>query len=1106
MDHNEIHVNENPKENLGNLDENGVQFIGDIPDELLQRPIKYATGPNSKAMDNWITNESTVGRFFTLLTNHRVSKKKDGSSFLQGVSHDGSRKQNAMSEMFMLGLDFDNGETVARLIEKIQAMGVVALIYSTYNHLKGESKVREKAYLNEYAKAGWPKEPTNESLGAFLLKHRKMTPELAATITGFRRDFDGKEGITFFVEHAPLERYRVVLPLEKSFAVATRGGSQKDAIDEWQSRYGALSDIIGVEADKSCVDLSRLFYAPRHPEGKPFAVYVIGGEKFLDIDAIELDSATPPNVTANSAGDVFAQNGNDLGGESRGGGKFAEFPQMPSGENWSDWFATYGKRLKVADLLRERILPEDQRKDDAGKLTVPCAFEKDIHSEKEDGGEDMGFYAMNPDDSDTGAFLLFCSHNSCQHRPMTDFLHAYIQNGVLSEEDLTDERFLCDSPEDKEYAKLLRQARGFGKLTPHSALNRLLSKLAELDISPMQRDEIVGVIADKLKQTRKKIESALDKLTARAASERAAKEENEERLAANKASLNGGEGKPELMLGQDDFDYMTATCWSRLQAVNETKQKYFEIGGRKVRLRDPDPADGRIVPEEFDTKNMVSELNDNIRWIKPGGKGRDQIGKADSAVADQILNQSDLHFPPLVGFVNSPYFSENGDLIAKRGYNASAQMFYNPPAGFELPDLPEPPTLADVKDARALVEEHVFIDFPWGDGVNGVDPDGKSSRAHAWALLLQQFMRPMIPGNLPISFIQKPEMGTGASLLIQSIMRIAFGRVVGTQTEKSSPEEMRKALTAIALSGDPVACFDNLNAHVHGAALANFITCGVWEDRLLGTNQTVRARILCTTILAGNNVAMSPEIARRCVPLVIDAGRDPKERASFRHNLDTWIPEHRAELVRACLVLIRYWISEGCPKWRGKALPSFEGYSRVMGGLLECVGIEGFLGNLALTRLASSADEEPWGEFCARWYDTYGETPRPIGTPFDDGNGGEHDGEKSLVRLIDDHGLSIALKGEKPSDRRDNLGVRMRWQQKVHKHGERAFRISACGRGTDNKQNWQVRLVVADSFASAADDVLRGMTDEAWLESLDEYCDRHAELEPARYGGCGVEV
>jgi hypothetical protein len=586
MHDNEIHVNENPNENVGILDENGIQRVGDIPNELLQRPIKYAVGASSKAMDNWNTTESTVGQFLSLLTKHRVSKKKDGKSFLQGVSHDGSRKQNAMSEMFMLGLDFDNGETVGRLIDTIQEMGVVALIYSTYNHLKGESKVREKAYLSEYAKAGWPKEPTNESLGAFLLKHRKITRELAATITGFRRDFDGKDGITFFVQHAPLERYRVVFPLEKSFAVATRGGSQQDAIDEWQARYRALSDLIGVEADKTCIDMSRLFYAPRHPEGAPFAVYVVGGEKFLDIDSIDLASVASGSAAARGADDVFAQNGNDLGGESRGGGKFADFPQMPSGENWSDWFATYGKRLKVVDLLRERISPDDQRKDDAGKLTVPCAFEG-IHSATD--GPDMGFYAMNPEDSDTGAFLLHCSHNSCQHRPMTDFLHAYIQNGVLSEEDLTDERFLCDSPEDKEYAKLLRQARGFGKLTPHSALNRLLSKLAELDVSPMQRDEIVGVIADKLKQTRKKIEAALDKLTAKAASERAAKEENEERLAANTASLNGGEGKPELIIGQDDFDYMTATCWRRLRTVNETKQKYFEIGGRKVRLRDPDP-------------------------------------------------------------------------------------------------------------------------------------------------------------------------------------------------------------------------------------------------------------------------------------------------------------------------------------------------------------------------------------------------------------------------------------------------------------------------------------------------------------------------------------
>jgi hypothetical protein len=510
-------------------------------------------------------------------------------------------------------------------------------------------------------------------------------------------------------------------------------------------------------------------------------------------------------------------------------------------------------------------------------------------------------------------------------------------------------------------------------------------------------------------------------------------------------------------------------------AINKTREKFFEIGNKPVRLLDPD-AEGCIRPQVLTTDSMVAELNEHVRWMKKSREGCPLVVTADDDVAKQILNQTSLHFPQLDSIVSSPYFTKDGVLIAERGYNADARTFYNPPADFALPELPNPITFDHVIAAKKLIMDNVLVDFPWSDGREGEEGDGQSSKAHALVLLLQQHMRPMIPGNLPIALVVKPEAGSGATLLIRMLMFIALGREVGAQTEKSSSDELRKAITAHVLSKETVFWLDNINAHVHGAALANFVTCGIWDDRKLGVSENVRALVTSTAIVSGNNVGMSWEIGRRSVPIKLDAGRDPLERMFFTHDLETWVPENRAALVGACVTLIKYWIDQGCPEWDGKPLSSFEGYSKTMGGLLECIGVEGFLENLDLTKEASSSETEDWAAFFGAWFDTHGDKPRSIGNPFDGGGSGvargEFDGDKSLLRLIEAHGLSIPMKGASNEDKVTSLGQLLRYRKgRVYKHEGRSMRLTSDGRGAKNKQLWSVSPVKIDPFMQAAEGI-----------------------------------
>jgi hypothetical protein len=608
-----------------------------------------------------------------------------------------------------------------------------------------------------------------------------------------------------------------------------------------------------------------------------------------------------------------------------------------------------------------------------------------------------------------------------------------------------------------------------GSHTTGKELDQLLAEIATIDMPLVKRNEIVGKIAKAFGTTKAKIESAMRKAKEQSDKRAATKKREVERRQTNTKAASGDvTAKPKLLVGIDDFDDMVKKAWLRLSVVNKAKPQYFEAGSVKVRVKENG---GGVESEELDEDALWAELNEHVTWAVPRGDGDERIVDADTRVVKQILNQKNLHFPRLDGYATMPFFSASGDLVSKPGYHAPSHLYYHPPKDFVLPEIPAEPTEAEMLAARDLILDNVLIDFPFRDGE---DDNGDSSRCHAMAMLLQPFMRPMIAGCTPIYFVVKPAAGTGASLLIKSLTNISTGEPAATNTEKEGLEEQRKALTSFLLTGAPVYLLDNINKHFHGAAYANLVTVDVWADRLLGSNKNAKVPVRCQTIIAGNNVAMSGECARRCLPIPLDAERDPLKRVLFKHNLDKYIPENRAALVKACLTLIRYWIMKGQPEWRGNPLKSFEDFSRKMGGLLEAIGMSGFLGNLDVAEEAADAEIGPWAAFVGAIYETYGSQPRKIGCPFDNGSGsaGEFDGDNSLITLIEKKGIAgIAIKGESPNSKMASLGAQMvHRKNKVFKVGDRDLRLCSDKRA-GREQFWYVKEVKIDPFQKAAEDI-----------------------------------
>ena len=189
-------------------------------------------------------------------------------------------------------------------------------------------------------------------------------------------------------------------------------------------------------------------------------------------------------------------------------------------------------------------------------------------------------------------------------------------------------------------------------------------------------------------------------------------------------------------------------------------------------------------------------------------------------------------------------------------------------------------------------------------------------------------------------------------------------------------DEQRKQITSALRNGDPVIFFDNANQTVDSSAIARALTASTWEDRILGISRTLRVPIRNSWVVTANNLTLSVEIARRCYWVRLDARVEkPWERdlASFTHpDLRSWAKENRANILGAFLTLGRNWFVKRCPVPEGvPTLGSFESWSKVMAGVLDAAGIEGFLQNADQLYEKTTDSTGLWSTFVAAWHDEF---------------------------------------------------------------------------------------------------------------------------------------
>ena len=420
--------------------------------------------------------------------------------------------------------------------------------------------------------------------------------------------------------------------------------------------------------------------------------------------------------------------------------------------------------------------------------------------------------------------------------------------------------------------------------------------------------------------------------------------------------------RPTIVATPRDFCYVRDEAWAATLAANNPPQLFQRTKALVLLQKNPPDAPG-IIP--VTPVIMFDHLCSIAHWVRrtPDMETPVNPPRELPSVMVQLPHPT---LPHLEDIVTTPTFDRAGNLIQTRGYHPAARLWLHYSPDFTLPEIPSHPSETQIADARALLLDNLFVDFPF---------TAQSSRAHAVAALLLPFVRRMIDGPTPIHLVESPSPGTGKSLLAKIISLIVLGRIVPAASFDLEEQAIAKKIAAILLGAPQVVLIDNINTRtgLKSSSLAAALTSEPYSERILYQAGMTELPNHALWLITANNPSLSLEIARRCVNIRIDSRTDrPWKRKTFKHTpLDKWVEKNRQALVGAIITIVRGWVSAGMQP-ADESFGSFDSWARTIGGILKFAEIPGFLGDLE--SLYEEADQEggEWREFTAAWWDRFG--------------------------------------------------------------------------------------------------------------------------------------
>lgn len=457
----------------------------------------------------------------------------------------------------------------------------------------------------------------------------------------------------------------------------------------------------------------------------------------------------------------------------------------------------------------------------------------------------------------------------------------------------------------------------------------------------------------------------------------------------------------EIRVGDGELHRWTDEAWAALMADNARDPRHPKVllhGSDLVRY-----GDGRLVA--FDAASLKEQLS-RVAVFTSGsdddGEPRPVNVPHDVALA-LLARTRDEYGPgaPVVDVMTDvPLVAADGTIVSEPGFWPEHGIYYVPAP--ELADL-KIPERGHVEGPEELDAAKDFLLNDWFGEFGFQD---EASRTNAIAALLTVFVSPFIgPGGSPLIPIEAPQHGWGKSTVTDACFMPGNG-TVPKAPGVSSEEEMEKRITAKLRTAPSVIVIDNFTGHFDSAALANVLTTGVWEGRILGKSDVFHAEPRCVWTINGNGFTMSAELIERSpAPIVLgpgaywddlcerkgwNPGQSPRnqDKSLYRHpEYRKWATANRARAVEAAFVLIRHWLDgpaeviDGPTFYRPEAPDGgyfdpirpkgesgeFTRWRRTVGGILEAAGITGLGDNYKAWSTTTDAEGEEVADFLAAW-------------------------------------------------------------------------------------------------------------------------------------------
>lgn len=347
--------------------------------------------------------------------------EKDGPCYTPAIFKNGSRNKNEAEKIDMVALDVDNGTPLEEIKEKLKQKNLYAIVHSTHSHGKEETLVsKDDAKKFEF-----------NATSIFLDRgfHSKIAKQARFKRKG--DDYFYEKG-KLVIQHPPFPKWRVIFPLKTSWKAADYT-SQEIANEAWKKFILSLAKGLSIEADKSCVDSSRLFYFPRHPRGGSPKSTVIQGQ-FVDIRSFVNkidDTQSRPRYSKSKSGPA-----SDIPSEM----DRSIINKRETYRLINQWCQKYRRLFKFATFIKQKkkhLICGPERE---GKIHIKCPNLSN-HSDPE---PDQATFVA--DAENYISFTIHCMHNHCQGLEIEDYLLKMIESGQVELEELTDTKFICTYP------------------------------------------------------------------------------------------------------------------------------------------------------------------------------------------------------------------------------------------------------------------------------------------------------------------------------------------------------------------------------------------------------------------------------------------------------------------------------------------------------------------------------------------------------------------------------------------------------------------------------------------------------------------------------------